>query len=139
MYARLPGGGARAGADGLWIHSKIPPEDKIPSGLTTAGCVLSNAHSLGVYAGRRRRSLRRSPGLIGGLYPVESRAANSAPDAERYSLLQRLHAPGCLHLKLRVSCRRRQAHPYRACPVAAVFGKAGRADAAADSAPLEND
>ena len=121
---------------GLWIRGKIPPEDKNP--LNRWLVRLYQPLLMGVLRRPKTTLFAALLVLIGGLYPVEKLGGEFLPQIAEGDIL---YMPSTLP---RVSSSEAAAmlqktdKLIRTVPeVATVFGKAGRADTATDSAPLE--
>lgn len=121
---------------GLWIRGKIPPEDKNP--LNRWLVRLYQPLLMGVLRRPKTTLFAALLVLIGGLYPVEELGGEFLPQIAEGDIL---YMPSTL---LGVSSSEAAAmlqktdKLIRTVPeVATVFGKAGRADTATDSAPLE--
>lgn len=125
---------------GLWIRGKIPPEDKNPL----------NRWLVRLYQPLLMGVLRRPKTtlfaalfaallvLIGGLYPVEKLGGEFLPQiAEGDILYMPSTLPGVSSSEAAAMLQKTDKLIRTVPEVATVFGKAGRADTATDSAPLE--
>ena len=120
---------------GLWIRGKIPPEDKNP--LNRWLVRLYQPLLMGVL--RRPTTLFAALlVLIGGLYPVEKLGGEFLPQiAEGDILYMPSTLPGVSSSEAAAMLQKTDKLIRTVPEVATVFGKAGRADTATDSAPLE--
>lgn len=121
---------------GLWIRGKIPPEDKNP--LNRWLVHLYQPLLMGVLRRPKTTLFAALLVLIGGLYPVEKLGGEFLPQiAEGDILYMPSTLPGVSSSEAAAMLQKTD-KLIRAVPeVATVFGKAGRADTATDSAPLE--
>lgn len=121
---------------GLWIRGKIPPEDKNP--LNRWLVRLYQPLLMGVLRRPKTTLFAALLVLIGGLYPVEKLGGEFLPQIAEGDIL---HMPSTLpgvSSSEAAAMLQKTDKLIRTVPeVATVFGKAGRADTATDSAPLE--
>lgn len=121
---------------GLWIRGKIPPEDKNP--LNRWLVRLYQPLLMGVLRRPKTTLFAALLVLIGGLYPVEKLGGEFLPQiAEGDILYMPSTLPGVSSSEAAVMLQKTDKLIRTVPEVATVFGKAGRADTATDSAPLE--
>lgn len=121
---------------GLWIRSKIPPEDKNP--LNRWLVRLYQPLLMGVLRRPKTTLFAALLVLIGGLYPVEKLGGEFLPQiAEGDILYMPSTLPGVSSSEAAAMLQKTDKLIRTVPEVATVFGKAGRADTATDSAPLE--
>ena len=121
---------------GLWIRGKIPPEDKNP--LNRWFVRLSQPLLMGVLRRPKTTLFAALLVLIGGLYPVEELGGEFLPQiAEGDILYMPSTLPGVSSSEAAAMLQKTDKLIRTVPEVATVFGKAGRADTATDSAPLE--
>lgn len=121
---------------GLWIRGKIPPEDKNP--LNRWLVRLYQPLLMGVLRRPKTKLFAALLVLIGGLYPVEKLGGEFLPQiAEGDILYMPSTLPGVSSSEAAAMLQKTDKLIRTVPEVATVFGKAGRADTATDSAPLE--
>ena len=121
---------------GLWIRGKIPPEDKNP--LNRWLVRLYQPLLMGVLRRPKTTLFAAILVLIGGLYPVEKLGGEFLPQiAEGDILYMPSTLPGVSSSEAAAMLQKTDKLIRTVPEVATVFGKAGRADTATDSAPLE--
>lgn len=121
---------------GLWIRGKIPPEDKNP--LNRWLVRLYQPLLMGVLRRPKTTLFAALLVLIGGLYPVEKLGGEFLPQiAEGDILYMPSTLPGVSSSEAAAMLQKADKLIRTVPEVATVFGKAGRADTATDSAPLE--
>lgn len=121
---------------GLWIRGKIPPEDKNP--LNRWLVRLYQPLLMGVLRRPKTTLFAALLVLIGGLYPVEKLGGEFLPQiAEGDILYMPSTLPGVSSSEAAAMLQKTDKLIRTVPEVATVFGKAGRADTATDSAPLE--
>lgn len=121
---------------GLWIRGKIPPEDKNP--LNRWLVRLYQPLLMGVLRRPKTTLFAALLVLIGGLYPVEKLGGVFLPQiAEGDILYMPSTLPGVSSSEAAAMLQKTDKLIRTVPEVATVFGKAGRADTATDSAPLE--
>ena len=121
---------------GLWIRGKIPPEDKNP--LNRWLVRLYQPLLMGVLRRPKTTLFAALLVLIGGLYPVEKLGGEFLPQiAEGDILYMPSTLPGVSSSEAAAMLQKTHKLIRTVPEVATVFGKAGRADTATDSAPLE--
>lgn len=121
---------------GLWIRGKIPPEDKNP--LNRWLVRLYQPLLMGVLRRPKTTLFAALLVLIGGLYPVEKLGGKFLPQiAEGDILYMPSTLPGVSSSEAAAMLQKTDKLIRTVPEVATVFGKAGRADTATDSAPLE--
>ena len=121
---------------GLWIRGKIPPEDKNP--LNRWLVRLYQPLLMGVLRRPKTTLFAALLVLIGGLYPVEKLGGEFLPQiAEGDILYMPSTLPGVSSSEAAAMLQKTDKLIRTLPEVATVFGKAGRADTATDSAPLE--
>ena len=121
---------------GLWIRGKIPPEDKNP--LNRWLVRLYQPLLMGVLRRPKTTLFAALLVLIGGLYPVEKLSGEFLPQiAEGDILYMPSTLPGVSSSEAAAMLQKTDKLIRTVPEVATVFGKAGRADTATDSAPLE--
>lgn len=121
---------------GLWIRGKIPPEDKNP--LNRWLVRLYQPLLMGVLRRPKTTLFAALLVLIGGLYPVEKLGGEFLPQiAEGDILYMPSTLPGVSSSEAAALLQKTDKLIRTVPEVATVFGKAGRADTATDSAPLE--
>ena len=121
---------------GLWIRGKIPPEDKNP--LNRWLVRLYQPLLMGVLRRPKTTPFAALLVLIGGLYPVEKLGGEFLPQiAEGDILYMPSTLPGVSSSEAAAMLQKTDKLIRTVPEVATVFGKAGRADTATDSAPLE--
>lgn len=121
---------------GLWIRGKIPPEDKNP--LNRWLVRLYQPLLMGVLRRPKTTLFAALLVLIGGLYPVEKLGGEFLPQiAEGDILYMPSTLPGASSSEAAAMLQKTDKLIRTVPEVATVFGKAGRADTATDSAPLE--
>ena len=121
---------------GLWIRGKIPPEDKNP--LNRWLVRLYQPLLMGVLRRPKTMLFAALLVLIGGLYPVEELGGEFLPQiAEGDILYMPSTLPGESSSEAAAMLQKTDKLIRTVPEVATVFGKAGRADTATDSAPLE--
>lgn len=121
---------------GLWIRGKIPPEDKNP--LNRWLMRLYQPLLMGVLRRPKTTLFAALLVLIGGLYPVEKLGGEFLPQiAEGDILYMPSTLPGVSSSEAAAMLQKTDKLIRTVPEVATVFGKAGRADTATDSAPLE--
>lgn len=121
---------------GLWIRGKIPPEDKNP--LNRWLVRLYQPLLMGVLRRPKTTLFAALLVLIGGLYPVEKLGGEFLPQiAEGDILYMPSTLPGVSSSEAAAMLQKTDKLIRIVPEVATVFGKAGRADTATDSAPLE--
>lgn len=121
---------------GLWIRVKIPPEDKNP--LNRWLVRLYQPLLMGVLRRPKTTLFAALLVLIGGLYPVEKLGGEFLPQiAEGDILYMPSTLPGVSSSEAAAMLQKTDKLIRTVPEVATVFGKAGRADTATDSAPLE--
>lgn len=121
---------------GLWIRGKIPPEDKNP--LNRWLVRLYQPLLMGVLRRPKTTLFAALLVLIGGLYPVEKLGGEFLPQiAEGDILYIPSTLPGVSSSEAAAMLQKTDKLIRTVPEVATVFGKAGRADTATDSAPLE--
>ena len=121
---------------GLWILGKIPPEDKNP--LNRWLVRLYQPLLMGVLRRPKTTLFAALLVLIGGLYPVEKLGGEFLPQiAEGDILYMPSTLPGVSSSEAAAMLQKTDKLIRTVPEVATVFGKAGRADTATDSAPLE--
>lgn len=121
---------------GLWIRGKIPPEDKNP--LNRWLVRLYQPLLMGVLRRPKTTLFVALLVLIGGLYPVEKLGGEFLPQiAEGDILYMPSTLPGVSSSEAAAMLQKTDKLIRTVPEVATVFGKAGRADTATDSAPLE--
>ena len=121
---------------GLWIRGKIPPEDKNP--LNRWLVRLYQPLLMGVLRRPKTTLFAALLVLIGGLYPVEELGGEFLPQiAEGDILYMPSTLPGVSSSEAAAMLQKTDKLIRTVPEVATVFGKAGRADTATDSAPLE--
>lgn len=121
---------------GLWIRGKIPPEDKNP--LNRWLVRLYQPLLMGVLRRPETTLFAALLVLIGGLYPVEKLGGEFLPQiAEGDILYMPSTLPGVSSSEAAAMLQKTDKLIRTVPEVATVFGKAGRADTATDSAPLE--
>lgn len=121
---------------GLWIRGKIPPEDKNP--LNRCLVRLYQPLLMGVLRRPKTTLFAALLVLIGGLYPVEKLGGEFLPQiAEGDILYMPSTLPGVSSSEAAAMLQKTDKLIRTVPEVATVFGKAGRADTATDSAPLE--
>lgn len=121
---------------GLWIRGKIPPEDKNP--LNRWLVRLYQPLLMGVLRRPKTTLFAALLVLIGGLYPVEELGGEFLPQiAEGDILYMPSTLPGVSSSEAAAMLQKTDKLIRTVPDVATVFGKAGRADTATDSAPLE--
>lgn len=121
---------------GLWIRGKIPPEDKNP--LNRWLVRLYQPLLMGVLRRPKTTIFAALLVLIGGLYPVEKLGGEFLPQiAEGDILYMPSTLPGVSSSEAAAMLQKTDKLIRTVPEVATVFGKAGRADTATDSAPLE--
>lgn len=121
---------------GLWIRGKIPPEDKNP--LNRWLVRLYQPLLMGVLCRPKTTLFAALLVLIGGLYPVEKLGGEFLPQiAEGDILYMPSTLPGVSSSEAAAMLQKTDKLIRTVPEVATVFGKAGRADTATDSAPLE--
>lgn len=121
---------------GLWIRGKIPPEDKNP--LNRWLVRLYQPLLMGVLRRPKTTLFAALLVLIGGLYPVEKLGGEFLPQiAEGDILYMPSTLPGLSSSEAAAMLQKTDKLIRTVPEVATVFGKAGRADTATDSAPLE--
>lgn len=120
----------------LWIRGKIPPEDKNP--LNRWLVRLYQPLLMGVLRRPKTTLFAALLVLIGGLYPVEKLGGEFLPQiAEGDILYMPSTLPGVSSSEAAAMLQKTDKLIRTVPEVATVFGKAGRADTATDSAPLE--
>ncbi len=121
---------------GLWIRGKKPPEDKNP--LNRWLVRLYQPLLMGVLRRPKTTLFAALLVLIGGLYPVEKLGGEFLPQiAEGDILYMPSTLPGVSSSEAAAMLQKTDKLIRTVPEVATVFGKAGRADTATDSAPLE--
>lgn len=121
---------------GLWIRGKIPPEDENP--LNRWLVRLYQPLLMGVLRRPKTTLFAALLVLIGGLYPVEELGGEFLPQiAEGDILYMPSTLPGVSSSEAAAMLQKTDKLIRTVPEVATVFGKAGRADTATDSAPLE--
>lgn len=121
---------------GLWIRGKIPPEDKNP--LNRWLVRLYQPLLMGVLRRPKTTLFAALLVLIGGLYPVEKLGGEFLPQiAEGDILYMPSTLPGVSSSEAAAMLQKTDKLIRTVPEVATVFGKAGRADTATESAPLE--
>ena len=121
---------------GLWVRGKIPPEDKNP--LNRWLVRLYQPLLMGVLRRPKTTLFAALLVLIGGLYPVEKLGGEFLPQiAEGDILYMPSTLPGVSSSEAAAMLQKTDKLIRTVPEVATVFGKAGRADTATDSAPLE--
>lgn len=121
---------------GLWIRGKIPPEDKNP--LNRWLVRLYQPLLMGVLRRPKTTLFAALLVLIGGLYPVEKLGGEFLPQiAEGDIRYMPSTLPGVSSSEAAAMLQKTDKLIRTVPEVATVFGKAGRADTATDSAPLE--
>ena len=121
---------------GLWIRGKIPPEDKNP--LNRWLVRLYQPLLMGVLRRPKTTLFAALLVLIGGLYPEEKLGGEFLPQiAEGDILYMPSTLPGVSSSEAAAMLQKTDKLIRTVPEVATVFGKAGRADTATDSAPLE--
>ena len=121
---------------GLWIRGKIPPEDKNPLNRWLVRLYLPLL--MGVLRRPKTTLFAALLVLIGGLYPVEKLGGEFLPQiAEGDILYMPSTLPGVSSSEAAAMLQKTDKLIRTVPEVATVFGKAGRADTATDSAPLE--
>lgn len=121
---------------GLWIRGKIPPEDNNP--LNRWLVRLYQPLLMGVLRRPKTTLFAALLVLIGGLYPVEKLGGEFLPQiAEGDILYMPSTLPGVSSSEAAAMLQKTDKLIRTVPEVATVFGKAGRADTATDSAPLE--
>lgn len=121
---------------GLWIRGKIPPENKNP--LNRWLVRLYQPLLMGVLRRPKTTLFAALLVLIGGLYPVEKLGGEFLPQiAEGDILYMPSTLPGVSSSEAAAMLQKTDKLIRTVPEVATVFGKAGRADTATDSAPLE--
>lgn len=121
---------------GLWIRGKIPPEDKNP--LNRWLVRLYQPLLMGVLRRPKTTLFAALLVLIGGLYPVEKLGGEFLPQiAEGDILYMPSTLPGVSSSEAAAMLQKTDKLIRTVPEVATLFGKAGRADTATDSAPLE--
>ena len=121
---------------GLWIRGKIPPEDKNP--LNRWLVRLYQPLLMGVLRRPKTTLFAALLVLIGGLYPVEKLGGEFLPQiAEGDILYMPSTLPGVSSSEAAAMLQKTDKLIRTVPEVATVFGKAGHADTATDSAPLE--
>ena len=121
---------------GLWIRGKIPPEDKNP--LNRWLVRLYQPLLMGVLRRPKTTLFAALLVLIGGLYPVEKLGGEFLPQiAEGDILYMPSTLPGVSSSEAAAMLQKTDKLIRTVPEVATVFGTAGRADTATDSAPLE--
>lgn len=121
---------------GLWIRGKLPPEDKNP--LNRWLVRLYQPLLMGVLRRPKTTLFAALLVLIGGLYPVEKLGGEFLPQiAEGDILYMPSTLPGVSSSEAAAMLQKTDKLIRTVPEVATVFGKAGRADTATDSAPLE--
>lgn len=121
---------------GLWIRGKIPPEDKNP--LNRWLVRLYQPLLMGVLRRPKTTLFAALLVLIGGLYPVEKLGGEFLPQiAEGDILYMPSTLPGVSSSEAAAMLQKTDKLIRTVPEVATVFAKAGRADTATDSAPLE--
>ena len=121
---------------GLWIRGKIPPEDKNP--LNRWLVRLYQPLLMGVLRRPKTTLFAALLVLIGGLYPVEKLGGEFLPQiAEGDILYMPSTLPGVSSSEAAAMLQKSDKLIRTVPEVATVFGQAGRADTATDSAPLE--
>ena len=121
---------------GLWSRGKIPPEDKNP--LNRWLVRLYQPLLMGVLRRPKTTLFAALLVLIGGLYPVEKLGGEFLPQiAEGDILYMPSTLPGVSSSEAAAMLQKTDKLIRTVPEVATVFGKAGRADTATDSAPLE--
>ena len=121
---------------GLWIRGKIPPEDNNP--LNRLLVRLYQPLLMGVLRRPKTTLFAALLVLIGGLYPVEKLGGEFLPQiAEGDILYMPSTLPGVSSSEAAAMLQKTDKLIRTVPEVATVFGKAGRADTATDSAPLE--
>lgn len=121
---------------GLWIRGKIPPEDKNP--LNRWLVRLYQPLLMGVLRRPKTTLFAALLVLIGGLYPVEKLGGEFLHQiAEGDILYMPSTLPGVSSSEAAAMLQKTDKLIRTVPEVATVFGKAGRADTATDSAPLE--
>lgn len=121
---------------GLWIRGKIPPEDKNP--LNRWLVRLYQPLLMGVLRRPKTTLFAALLVLIGGLYPVEKLGGEFLPQIAEGDILYMPSAlPGVSSSEAAAMLQKTDKLIRTVPEVATVFGKAGRADTATDSAPLE--
>ena len=121
---------------GLWIRGKIQPEDKNP--LNRWLVRLYQPLLMGVLRRPKTTLFAALLVLIGGLYPVEKLGGEFLPQiAEGDILYMPSTLPGVSSSEAAAMLQKTDKLIRTVPEVATVFGKAGRADTATDSAPLE--
>lgn len=121
---------------GLWIRGKIPPEDKNP--LNRWLVRLYQPLLMGVLRRPKTTLFAALLVLIGGLYPVEKLGGEFLPQiAEGDILYMPSTLPGVSSSEAAAMLQKTDKLIRTVPEVATVFGKAGCADTATDSAPLE--
>lgn len=121
---------------GLWIRGKIPPEDKNP--LNRWLVRLYQPLLMGVLRRPKTTLFAALLVLIGGLYPVEKLGGEFLPQiAEGDILYMPSTLPGVSSSEAAAMLQKTDKLIRTVPEVATVFGKAGRANTATDSAPLE--
>lgn len=121
---------------GLWIRGKIPPEDKNP--LNRWLVRLYQPLLMGVLRRPKTTLFAALLVLIGGRYPVEKLGGEFLPQiAEGDILYMPSTLPGVSSSEAAAMLQKTDKLIRTVPEVATVFGKAGRADTATDSAPLE--
>ena len=121
---------------GLWIRGKIPPDDKNP--LNRWLVRLYQPLLMGVLRRPKTTLFAALLVLIGGLYPVEKLGGEFLPQiAEGDILYMPSTLPGVSSSEAAAMLQKTDKLIRTVPEVATVFGKAGRADTATDSAPLE--
>ena len=121
---------------GLWIRGKIPPEDKNP--LNRWLVRLYQPLLMGVLRRPKTTLFAALLVLIGSLYPVEKLGGEFLPQiAEGDILYMPSTLPGVSSSEAAAMLQKTDKLIRTVPEVATVFGKAGRADTATDSAPLE--
>lgn len=121
---------------GLWIRGKIPPEDKNP--LNRWLVRLYQPLLMGVLRRPKTTLFAALLVLIGGLYPVEKLGGEFLPQIAEGDILYMPSTLTGVSSSEAAAMLQKTDKLIRTVPeVATVFGKAGRADTATDSAPLE--
>ena len=121
---------------GLWIRGKIPPEDKNP--LNRWLVRLYQPLLMGVLRRPKTTLFAALLVLIGGLYPVEKLGGEFLPQiAEGDILYMPSTLPGVSSSEAAAMLQKTDKLIRTVPEVATVFGKAGRADTATGTAPLE--